>query len=115
MNRKDTAYPLPLPTRYRLTLPTRPCLPTRPLPCHASLKVRADFSSKTPGAATPGPPQPGQNLTPPTSTRTTFHKFAALHPYDDQWCIKAKLDKKYPVRCVWGGGEGGLSWGGHGT
>lgn len=32
--------------------------------------------------------------------KTNFHKIDALHPYDDNWCIKAKLSRKYPSKTI---------------
>ncbi|GLI69429.1 hypothetical protein VaNZ11_014038 [Volvox africanus] len=43
------------------------------------------------------------SLTPPSlriSDRKSYHKIAQLHPYDSNWCIKAKLERKAPLRSM---------------
>lgn len=60
---------------------TTPC-PT-PSP---EIKVSFSMTPKTDGKHTPG------------AAIGPLSKIAALHPYDDQWVIKAKVSRKYPLR-----------------
>eukprot|EP00798_Chlamydomonas_sp_ICE-L_P011132 gene11132-18752_t len=75
-----------------------------------SAKVAKTPAVPTPGSVhnkTPTLPTPGsanvkvmQATTPPKSDRKVFHKIGALHPYDDQWCIKAKVERKNDMRTI---------------
>ncbi|GFH18369.1 uncharacterized protein HaLaN_15164, partial [Haematococcus lacustris] len=50
---------------------------------------------------TNGPPASPSSVAPTISKRTKgFARIDQLHPYDDQWCIKAKLSRKYPLRTI---------------
>ncbi|EFJ46650.1 hypothetical protein VOLCADRAFT_105399 [Volvox carteri f. nagariensis] len=66
-------------------------------------------SSRTPVSFTPTatPPMSMSSLknalTPPStslSDRKNYHKIAQLHPYDSNWCIKAKVELKAPLRSM---------------
>lgn len=60
---------------------------------------------KTPSPGSAEPRVRLQPYTPPAGSSKPdagLHKIAALHPYSDQWSIKAKVTRKYPVRTVKG-------------
>ncbi|KAG2451925.1 hypothetical protein HYH02_003700 [Chlamydomonas schloesseri] len=75
-----------------------------------------DFkTSKTPGPGlspmsffSPAPTPTGAGIksapTPPStmgvSDRKNHHKIAQLHPYDTNWCIRAKVERKAPLRAL---------------
>jgi len=80
-----------------------PC-PTPPPSEEGKAKFAKTPSNMTPGAAAAAAGgyavTPRTHPTPPMSSRKNFHRIEALHPYDDQWCIRAKLSRKYPSRTI---------------
>ncbi|GIL48308.1 hypothetical protein Vafri_4587 [Volvox africanus] len=59
------------------------------------LSPPTDFkANKTPGQSGP------TGRTPMSGGYRNYHKIAQLHPYDSNWCIKAKLERKAPLRSM---------------
>ncbi|KAL6756722.1 replication protein A 70 kDa DNA-binding subunit [Haematococcus lacustris] len=75
----------------------------KPQPSPSPSEEPANKYMKTPGGsvARSGPPASPSSVAPTISKRTKgFARIDQLHPYDDQWCIKAKLSRKYPLRTI---------------